>query len=98
VNEASERVAEQAQADLDRLVRRLRRFSPRAWSTAGREERVRALAAALAVIGGEGHELPRVATHALPDVVAVVGYDALQTEGAVPAVRALLLAALDALR
>jgi hypothetical protein len=89
----------QAAADLARLVRRLRGFSRRAWSHADAEQRIRALAEALAVIGGEGHQLPAdLPTHALADVVAVVGGDALRSEGAAPAVRALLLDALDATR
>jgi hypothetical protein len=87
-----------ARADLDRLVRRLRRLTPRAWSTGGREEHVRALAAALVAIGAPGHDLPPVARHALPDVVAVVGQEALDVEGAAPAVRTLLLHALDVTR
>jgi hypothetical protein len=88
-----------AEADLARLVRRLRSFSRRAWSLAEAETRIRALAEALVTIGGEGHALPAdLPTHALADVVAVVGHDALDVEGAAPAVRALLLDALDATR
>ena len=88
-----------AEADLARLVRRLRGFSRRAWTSGDTEQKVRALAEALVVIGGEGHRLPAdLPTHALADVVAVVGHDALQTEGAAPGVRALLLDALDATR
>jgi hypothetical protein len=88
-----------AAADLARLVRRLRGFSRRAWSQGQTEQRVRSLAEALVVIGGEGHQLPAdLPTHALGDVVAVVGRDALNSEGAVSAVRALLLDALDATR
>jgi hypothetical protein len=98
VTEPPEETLSAARADLERLVRRLRRFTPRAWSAGDREQRVRSLAEALVVIGGEGHELPRVPTHAWADVVAVVGHDALQTQGAAPAVRALLLDALDSLR
>jgi hypothetical protein len=94
---ADERPA--AEADLARLVRRLRGFSRRAWNHGGAEQRVRALAEALVTIGGEGHRLPAdLPTHALADVVAVVGHDALDVEGAAPAVRALLLATLDATR
>jgi hypothetical protein len=96
VTEVPDDAVDAARADLDRLVRRLRRLTPRAWSTAGREEHVRALAAALAAIGAPGRALPDVPRHALPDVVAVVGHDALDVEGAAPAVRALLLDALDA--
>src|SRR4051794_26887352 len=88
-----------AAADLARLVRRLRNFSRRAWSHGEAEARVRALAEALVAIGGEGHQLPaELPTHALPDVVAVVGHDALNVEGAAPAVRALLLDTLEATR
>jgi hypothetical protein len=88
-----------AEADLARLVRRLRGFSRRSWSHAGAEERIRALAEALVTIGGEGHQLPTdLPTHALGDVVAVVGHDALNVEGAAPAVRTLLLDALEATR
>jgi hypothetical protein len=88
-----------ADADLARLVRRLRGFTPRAWRAGEAEQRVRALAEALATIGGEGHELPAgLPVHALPDVIAVLGHDALGVEGAAPAVRALLLDALDATR
>ncbi len=88
-----------AEAELNRLVRRLRGFSRRAWSRDAVEQQVRALAEALVVIGGEGHQLPSdLPTHALGDVVAVVGHDALKTEGAAPAVRTLLLSALEATR
>jgi hypothetical protein len=88
-----------AEADLARLVRRLRGFSRRAWNHGGAEQRVRALAEALVTIGSEGHRLPDdLPTHALADVVAVVGHDALDVEGAAPAVRALLLETLDATR
>ena len=88
-----------AASDLARLVRRLRGFSRRAWSQGDTEQRIRALAEALVVIGGEGHQLPAdLPTHALGDVIAVLGHDALRSEGAAPAVRALLLDALDATR
>jgi hypothetical protein len=88
-----------AEADLARLVRRLRAFSRRAWSQRDVEQQVRALAQTLVAIGGEGHQLPTdLPTHSLADVVAVVGHDALSVDGATPAVRALLLGALDATR
>ena len=88
-----------AAADLARLVRRLRGFSRRAWGHGEAELRVRALVEALVAIGGEGHQLPPdLPTHALADVLAVVGRDALNVEGAAPAVRALLLDTLDATR
>jgi len=83
-------------SDLDRLVRRLRGFSPRSWRADQRVETVRRLAADLAEIGGEGHPLPDVADHALPDVIAVLGADALAVDPA--AATALLGAALDATR
>jgi hypothetical protein len=86
-------------ADLARLVRRLRGFSPRAWKQGDTQQRIRDLADALVVIGGDGHRLPAdLPTHSLGDVIAVVGHDALKIEGAAPAVRALLLDALDATR
>jgi hypothetical protein len=88
-----------AAADLARLVRRLRGLSRRAWSRGETEQRIRALAEALVVLGGEGHQLPAdLPTHSLGDVIAVVGHDALSSAGATPAVRALLLDALDATR
>jgi len=66
--------------DLDRLVRRLRGFSPRSWQAQGRSETVRRLAADLVEIAGEGHRLPDVPDYALPDVIAVVGADALDVD------------------
>jgi len=87
-----------ARADLDKLVRRLRRFGPRTWSTGDHSDRVRALAEALAVIGGDGHQLPDVPDHALADVVAVVGHDALDVDDATAAVHALVKDALDGTR
>ena len=87
-----------ARSDLDKLVRRLRRFGPRAWATGDNAGRVRALAEALAVIGAEGHQLPEVPDRALADVVAVVGHDALEVHDATAAVHALLKDALDRTR
>src|SRR3954468_1068066 len=88
-----------AAAALARLVRRLRSFSGRAWGQRQNEQRIRALAEALVVIGGEGHQLPPdLPAHALGDVISVLGHDALRSEEAVPAVRTLLLGALDATR
>jgi len=88
-----------AAADLARLVRRLRGFSRRAWSQGDNEQRVRALAEALVLIGGEGHQLPaHLPTHALGDVIAVLGHDALNFDGTAAAVHALVLDALDATR
>src|SRR4051794_17328616 len=88
-----------AAADLARLVRRLRGFSPRAWRHGHTEQRIRDLAEALVVIGGEGHQLPaHLPTHALGDVIAVLGHDALNFDGTAAAVHALVLDALDATR
>jgi hypothetical protein len=61
--------------ELDRLVRRLRGFSPRAWRADGRVESVSALLGALAAL--EGRPAPAVPGHALADAVAVLGHDAL---------------------
>jgi hypothetical protein len=82
--------------DLDRLVRRLRGFSPRSWRADGRAETVRRLAADLVAVGGEGHHLPDVPDYALADVIAVVGADALAADP--EATAALLTAALDRTR
>jgi hypothetical protein len=82
--------------DLDRLVRRLRGFSSRAWRTNDRSGVVRRLADDLVAIGGEGHRLPEIPDHALADVIAVVGADALAVNPA--AANALLAAALEATR
>jgi hypothetical protein len=88
-----------AAADLARLVRRLRDLSRRAWSQGETEQRIRALAEALVVLSGEGHQLPAdLPTHSLGDVIAVVGHDALNVDGAAAAVHALVLDALDATR
>src|SRR3954463_12999909 len=88
-----------AAADLARLVRRLRGLSRRGWSPGDVEQKVRALAEALVAIGGEGHRLSDdLPVHALADVVAVVGQDALGGKGAAPAIGALPLDALDATR
>ena len=82
--------------ELDRLVRRLRGFSPRSWRTNGRLETVRRLAADLVELGGEGHRLPDVPDYALADVIAVVGADALAADAA--AAEALIKQALEATR
>jgi hypothetical protein len=63
-------------SELDRLVRRLRGLSARAWQTGGRAEVVRRLAADLAAIGAPGRTLPDLPDHALADVVAVLAADA----------------------
>jgi hypothetical protein len=64
-------------AELDRLVRRLRGFSPRAWSAGERRVVVRRLAAGLVALGEPGHELPEVPDHALGDVIAVLAREAM---------------------
>ena len=64
-------------SDLDRLVRRLRGYSPRAWQQEGRSEWVRRLAADLVDVGASGHELPDdLPDYALPDVIAVLAHEA----------------------
>jgi hypothetical protein len=80
--------------DLDRLVRRLRGLTPRSWRAQGRVDVVRRLAGDLVAIGGEGHELPDVPDYALPDVIAVVGADALAVDPA--AANRLIAEALEA--
>jgi hypothetical protein len=66
------------ESDLDRLVRRLRGLSPRAWRAPGRRAALDRLAAALVALGEPGHELPPLPDHALGDVVAVLAAEALQ--------------------
>ena len=68
--------------DLERLVRRLRALTPRSWQAGGRSGVVRRLAHDLVAIGGEGHQLPGLPDHALADVIAVVGADALAVDPA----------------
>ena len=64
-------------SDLDRLVRRLRDLTPRAWAAEDRRAAIRRLADDLAEIGGEGHRLPPdLPDHAMADVIAVLGADA----------------------
>ena len=82
--------------DLDKLVRRLRGLTPRGWQAHDRVGVVRRLANELVAIGGEGHQLPELPDHALPDVIAVVGADALAKDEA--ATSKLLAAALDQTR
>jgi hypothetical protein len=81
-------------ADLDLLVRRLRALTPRGWRAHDRVGVVRRLADELVVIGGEGHQLPDLPDHALPDVIAVVGADALAVDPATT--QRLIEAALEA--
>src|SRR3954454_18672763 len=88
-----------AAAHLARLVGPPRGFSRGRWSQGATEQRVRALAEALVLLGGEGHQLPaHLPTHALGDVIAVLGHDALNIDGTAAAVHALVLDALDATR
>jgi hypothetical protein len=68
---------DQAGADLDRLVRRLRGLSARAWQAAGRRAAVFRLLEQLAAITAPGHTLPELPDYALADAVAVLGHDAL---------------------
>jgi hypothetical protein len=82
---------------LDRLVRRLRSFSPRAWRTGGRRETVRRLVDELVALGGSGRAAPDVREHALGDAVAVLAREAVEA-GEADAVGALLRHALDATR
>jgi hypothetical protein len=87
-----------ARARLERLVRRLRGFSPRAWAHGGRAVVVRRLAVDLAAIAAPDRALPEVPDHALADVVAVIGHDAIDAVGNVADIRRLLDEALDATR
>ena len=82
--------------DLDKLVRRLRGLTPRAWQAHDRASVVRRLANELVAIGGEGHQLPDLPDYVLADVIAVVGADALAKDEA--ATSKLLAAALDQTR
>ena len=75
----------QVVTDLDRLVRRLRGFTPGAWRAHDRAGVVRRLAHELVGIGGEGRRLPDLPDYALADVIAVVGADALAVNPATAA-------------
>jgi hypothetical protein len=85
---------DQARADLDKLVRRLRGYTPRTWRSDGRSEAVRRLATELAAISAPGRTVPEIPDHALPDAIAVLGQAALDAEGGAPEAHRLLLAAL----
>jgi hypothetical protein len=87
-----------AGADLDRLVRRLRSLTSRAWRTGERAAVVRALAEQLAAIGSPGRQLPEIPQHALADAIAVLGQDALDQPARTPEVRLLIEDALAATR
>jgi hypothetical protein len=82
--------------DLDRLVRRLRSYSPRTWRDAGRLERVRRLVGDLVEVGAPGRVAPDLPPHVLPDAVAVLGADALDADAARAA--RVIRTALDELR
>jgi hypothetical protein len=87
-----------AAADLDRLVRRLRQLSPRAWSAGDREPAVRRLLTDLAALTAPGHQVPDLPLHALGDAVAVLGHDGLDDPATRDAAAALVQAALEATR
>jgi hypothetical protein len=82
--------------ELDRLVRRLRSFPPRAWQDPARGALVRRLAADLAAVGAPGHVPPDLPDHVLADAVAVLAADAMDANAARAA--GIIRAALDALR
>lgn len=72
---------DQVRADLDQLVRRLRLLSPRSWKNY-REPVQDVLAAFVAIASRrEGRELavPDLPDHALPDALAVIGHDLLDS-------------------
>jgi hypothetical protein len=72
---------DQVSADLDQLVRRLRLLSPRSWKNY-REPVQEALAALVAIASRrEGRELavPDLPDHVLPDALAVIGHDLLDS-------------------
>ena len=96
-----------AEGQLERVVRRLRHMSARAWRTTDRGQVARDLAQLLAEVGQGVEErdlataprwrtVPDLPDHALPDLVAVTGHDALaalrsvmpDTHGWTPAGRA----------
>jgi hypothetical protein len=77
-----------AEAQLERVVRRLRHMSARAWRATDRARAAHDLAQLLAEVGQGVEEraqpappqwraVPDLADHALPDAVAVTGHDAL---------------------
>ena len=84
-------------ADLERLLRRLRGFSARAWDVGGRRDAVRRLAAELVTLGEPGHALPDLPDHALADVVAVLAREATE-HGRRDEVAAAVFRALDETR
>jgi len=86
---------DEAGADLDRLVRRLRGLSPRAWQTAGRRAAVHRLLEQLAALSAPDHRLPELPDFALADAVAVLGHDALADPAHAEGAAQLLRDALD---
>jgi hypothetical protein len=70
--------AEAVRSELDRLVRRLREFSPSAW-TPRRRDAVLAVLRELAALGDgfESRQVPDLPDHALADALAVIAGDAL---------------------
>ena len=85
-----------ARADLDRLVRRLRGLTARAWRSEGRAETVQRLIVDLAAAGAPGREPPQVPDHARAEAVAVLGHDALNRPDQVVLVHHLIREALEA--
>jgi len=78
---------ELTEAELDRLTRRLRSLSPRAWQT--RRAYVVETLRALAEIGRaaerrDAYVVPDLPDYALPDAVAVIGRDALEALARTP--------------
>ena len=70
-----------ARADLDKLVRRLRTYTARAWRARDRAAVIRQLAVDLAALSAPGRPVPEIPDHALPDAVAVLGTAALDAPG-----------------
>ena len=88
----------QGAAELDRLVRRLRGLSKRAWDTGERRAAVHELLARLADLSAWGHTLAPLPDHALGDAVAVLGHDALADPEHAEGAAQLLRDALDKTR
>jgi hypothetical protein len=82
--------------ELERLVRRLRSLSPRAW--ASRRDVVRRLLDDLAALSAPGRRVPDLPDHALGDAVAVLGQDALSDPETRERAAHLVRGALDATR
>lgn len=86
------------ETELDRLVRRLRGLSARAWSAGERRAVVRRLLGDLVDATAPGRTLPDVPDHALGDAVAVLGHDALDDPNTRERAAQWLRDALDATR